>query len=190
MILCFLFLSDVDKLIEGLKELLLTGKFSDVILNVKGEKFRVHKNILSIHSPVFASMMEHDSQEHDNGTVNIDSSEPNTFTDFLHFLYYGGTQNINLENVVDLYILGDKYQVIELNKVCVIFMMNHISLETFCDIMSLAIRFHEKELSEVTTEYFLKYWTDVSKTAKWLIFLKENSSAGNDLFLKALSLKI
>lgn len=174
---------------QGIEELLVSGKFSDVILNVKGKKFRVHKNILAVHSQVFSSVMEHNNEEHANDTVNIYDSEPDIFADFLHFMYSGSTQNLNSENVVHLYTLADKYQVNDLNKACVAFMMNHISLVTFADIMALAIRYHEYNLYEAATQYFLGKSTDIAQTANWLRFLKENPAAGNDLFLKALALK-
>lgn len=174
---------------QGLKGLLQTGQFSDVTLNVKGKEFRGHKNILAAHSPVFAAMFEHETKERATGIVNIDDYNPDTFADFLHFMYSGSTLYLNSENVIDLYSVADKYQVSELTEACTRYMIKHISLETFCDVMALSQRYHDKELSEVATEYFLQNSIYIAKTDKWLTFMKENTVAANELFLKVLELK-
>lgn len=174
---------------QGLKNLLESGHHSDVTLNVKDKEFKVHKNILAAHSPVFAAMMLHDTKEKATGIVNIDDIEPEVFSEFLRFLYSGCTQNLNSENVIDLYTVADKYQVTELSHICVTYMLNHISMDTFCDIMAFSLRFQEKKVIEVATKYFLQNSTDIAKTAKWLIFMKDNLVAGNELFLKALEFK-
>lgn len=174
---------------QGLKGLLQSGQYSDVTLNVKGKEFRCHKNILAAHSPVFAAMLEHDTKEKATGVVNIDDYDPETFADFLHFMYSGSSQYLNSENVIDLYIVADKYQVTELSKASTMYMIKNMSLETFCDVMALSLRYHDKELSEVATKFFLENSIYIAKTAKWLTFMKENVVAGNDLFLKVLELK-
>lgn len=173
----------------GLQNLLESGQYSDVTLNIKGKEFKVHKIVLAAQSPVFAAMMLHDTKEKATGIVNIEDVEPEVFPEFLHFLYSGCTQDLNSENVIDLYTVADKYEVTELSHICVTYMLNHISLDTFCDIMAFSLRFQEKKLIEAATKYFLQNCTDIAKTAKWLVFMKENLVAANELFLKAFEFK-
>lgn len=105
---------------QGLNGLLQSGQYSDVTLNVREREFRCHKNILAAHSPVFAAMLEHDTKEKATGVVNIDDYDPDIFADFLHFMYSGSSQYLNSENVIDLYVVADKYQVTELSKACTV----------------------------------------------------------------------
>ena len=169
-----------------LTELLRSGHYSDLVLNVKGKEFNVHSKILSAYSPVFAAMVAH--EEKIPATVNIDDCEPELFSDFLHFMY-SGNLNLNSENVADLYVMANKYQVNEFSKACVMYMKMYISVETFCDVMTLSLRHHEEELIEVATDYFVHNSIAIAKTAKWLNFMKVNLVTGNELFLKALELK-
>ena len=134
-------------------------------------------------------MMEHDTKEKDTGIIKIEDAEPGIIADFLQILYSGSIQNLNSENVVDLYIVADKYQVSELNRACRSYMIHNISLDTFCDVMVTSLRYHDKELLERATKFFLQNSLDIVKTAKWLTFMRENLVAGNELILKAFELQ-
>lgn len=174
---------------EGLKGLLQSGQHSDIIVNVKDKEFNVHKTVLAAHSPVFAAMMQHNTKEKTTGIIDIEDVEPGIFADVFQFLYSCNAQILNSENVNDLYIVADKYQVSELTKACQLYLIRHISLETFCDVMTLSLRYNDKQLLEVATKYFLKNCAEIVKTAKWLTFMRENLTAGNELIVKAFEIK-
>lgn len=173
---------------KGLEELLHSGKHSDVTLTVQDKEFNAHRVILGIRSPVFSAMMEHETKEKATGVVNIPDCNPDPFIDFLHFLYTGSTKKLNADNVLDLYTIADKYQVPELCKICVNYMKRSITLQNFCDILTLSLRHHERELTDVATKFFLKNSTEIAVTVNWSLFVKENPVVANELFLKALNL--
>lgn len=178
----------VSELLKGLEELLQSGKHSDVTLIVQDKEFNAHRAILGIRSPVFSAMMEHETKEKATGVVNIPDCDPNSFCDFLHFLYTGNTKKLNADNVFDLYTIADKYQVPELCKICVNYMKSSITLQNFCDVLTLSLRHHERELIHLATQFFLKNSTEIAVTVKWSLFMKANPVAANELFLKALNL--
>lgn len=90
-------------------ELLLSGKNSDFTINVKHIKFNCHTLILAARSPVFSTMMEHEMKEKRSGDMFIPDTDPAIFQDFLLYLYTGKKEHLNLENIMELYKLGDKY---------------------------------------------------------------------------------
>lgn len=170
---------------EGLQGLLLTGKHSDVTLNVRNTEFNVHKNILSIWSPVLSEMLENKTKENASSVVNIDGFDPDIFSNFLHFLYTGNTRKLNGENILKLYAIADEYKVHELSKICVNYMKDNITLQNFCDTLTFSQRYNERELVNVATQFFLKHSTEITVTDNWELFLKNCPDKANELLLKA-----
>lgn len=175
---------------EGLQELLFTGKHSDVTINVRSKEFNVHKNILSIWSPVLSKMLETETKENASTVVNIDNFDPDIFSDFLHFLYAGNTRKLNKENIFKLYIIADEYKVHELSKICVNYMKDNITLQNFCDTVTFSLRYNERELMKVATDFFVKHSTEITVADNWELFLKNSPDKANELLLKVPKLSL
>ena len=90
------------------KSLLSSGKFSDFTIVVGKTKIKVHKNILSAHSPVFKAMLSyHTTKEAQEKKVIITDVSIDAMKDFLQFIYTGEKpQNDNLS--LELLTLADK----------------------------------------------------------------------------------
>lgn len=173
---------------QNLREILLNGNVSDIILKVEGQEFKAHKCILAARSPVFLAMMVHETKEKNTGVVDIEDVYPETLSDFLSYLYTGSTGSVTSQNVVKLYTAADKYQVYELKKVCIDYMLKNICIDNFCDILTLALRHVEKDLTDACTQFFIKNSLSIVLTSKWQIFLGENPVAGNELYIKQLQM--
>ena len=65
---------------------------SDVILVVEGEKFHVHRVILSMSSPVFKAMFKTQFKEATENEILLPEKKANEFLDFLKKVY--GSQYI------------------------------------------------------------------------------------------------
>lgn len=172
-----------ETLIHDLNELRISENNSDVTIKVKTEEFRVHRNILGARTPVFTSMFQHDMSEKNTGIVTLDDCEPHVFKEFLKYVY---TSEIDcqLKNACGLYEMADKYQMNELKAECLKYLMNNFSVDTFCDVISIALLHSEEELLKLATFYFCKNTRAILLTVQWQKFLKENPMYANELFLK------
>ena len=93
---------------KDLHNLLLDGRFSDVVLVVGGKEFKAHKNILAARSPVFAAMFDNEWKEsQQNSRVEINEMDPEVFGDLILFLYTDQILSLD-RHVSELLIAADK----------------------------------------------------------------------------------
>lgn len=177
-------LSDKSKILQDFKSLFLKQENCDVVLRVKGQEFPAHKAILIARSPVFASMFRYDMKEKQTGIVDIEDCDPSSFSDFLCFLYCEEVNNLSEENVYSLFTAADKYGVPDLKEKCTEFMKEYLSIDTFCEIITLALQHSETELINFANDFFVKNAPKIVRTVKWQSFLIENPVQSNELFIK------
>lgn len=175
-----------NKLLFDLKDLFLNKEDCDVVLKVKGEEFLAHKNILKARSSVFKSTFCTDMKEKATGVVEIEDCDPSCFSNFLCFLYCGDEEMISKENVFSLFTVSDKYDVQDLREKCLTLMKENLSVDTFCDTITLALRHSETDLIKLSSKFFTKKAPKIIVTAKWQVFSAENPTKSNELFVKLL----
>lgn len=114
-----------EELCKGFSELWMSGRLPDFVINAKDSKsFKVHKNVLAINSSVLGRMLESDVEETRTGTMHIPDFQASTVEHFLCFLYTGRIPDIT--NVMDLYVMADKYAVENLKAISRENIMNNI----------------------------------------------------------------
>ena len=87
---------------------MLSNALTDIIIIVKTEEFKVHKTVLSAHSPVFMKMFLSDMKEATDNKVEIKDVEPSTFEKFLEFIYCEDVPEDLSYYAMDLFVLADK----------------------------------------------------------------------------------
>lgn len=177
----FISFTGTPKVETDFKEMLLSGKNSDVTIQVKRKKFKCHRCILSARSPVFSAMMEHDMKEKASGVVTIKDAEPTAFQEFLLYLYTGNKDHLNWKNLADLYKLGDKYNVEDLKSLCVKHIKKNITVVNFYEFFLLSQQCNDSELKDITVEFFLEFSKDIVGSDNWITFLSENLAECNVL---------
>lgn len=173
-------------MVQDFKDLFLKREDCDVILKVQGQDFPAHRNILRARSPVFASTFRNDMRERATGIVDIEDCDPFSFSDFLCFLYCGNTENLTTDNVFSLFTVADKYDVKDLRSECLEFLKDNLSVDNFCEIVTLAFQHLERELIELTADFFAKNLQEIIVTVKWQSFVVENPIQGNEIMIKSL----
>lgn len=126
-------------------------------------------------------------KEKTTGIIDIEDCEPSSFSDFLYFLYCGDVKIISADNVFNLFIAADKYDVQDLRTKCMEYMNRNLSVDTFCDAITMALWHSETELVKLATDFFIKNAEQIIVTAKWQTFVAENPTQSNELFIKALA---
>lgn len=178
----------LDKMLDDFQKLLYNEDDTDVIIKVvevfKQCEFKAHRCILNARVPVFAALFKQNMSEKDTGIVSITDCAPNIFEEFLHYVYTGSVKMFCRENVFDLYKLSDKYQVEELKEKCSAYLKEILSVDTFCDIITLSLKHNERELLRLATELFCTQMKEIILTVKWQNFISENPSYVNELLIK------
>ncbi|KAM7444959.1 hypothetical protein ABFA07_006492 [Porites harrisoni] len=82
---------------------------SDLVLAVEDERFHVHRQILSLHSPVFKAMLSSKFKEGTATEISLPGKKANEVLDFLKVLYLKETEGITLDKMGHLLKLSDEY---------------------------------------------------------------------------------
>jgi len=106
-----------------LGDLLASGDGADVTLEVGGESFRAHKNVLAARSPVFkAEFFGGQHREKVAASVSIHGIEPRVFSAMLHFIYTDSLPDIDdgdrTAMAQHLLVAADRYGIVRLKSIC------------------------------------------------------------------------
>lgn len=131
---------------EQYEKLFNNVKFSDFTLVTRDNaEIPVHKNILSIRSPVFETMMETSMRESQSGKATIDDIGSHALMEFLRFVYCGRVENID-EVAVELLYAATKYDIAGLKPLCVHSLMRNICVSNVIEVFMMADLHEEVEL--------------------------------------------
>lgn len=153
----------------------------DTIIHVKDREFQVHKVVLMARSRVFAAMFQHDTSEKQTGIITISDCDPDSFHEFLEYLYCGKLEELSCESALHLYETSEKYNVLELKIFCVELLLENMTVRTFCDTATLAEKYDDIKLVSGVQDYFNAYPTEVVGTTEWDQLTKNNSPLSNKL---------
>lgn len=125
-----------EQFFTGFSHLWSSGDFSDFTIVVDdSKKFRVHKAVLSVHSPVFTAMFLNDMQEQSTGIGKIPDFSAESVEHFLAFMYTGQLKDES--QVMDIFALAALYNVSKLKSMCEIIIESNVDLFNVYEIMTL-----------------------------------------------------
>lgn len=98
----------------------LNPNFGDTSININGKTLHVHKDILSVHSPVFAAMFNQEWRESSIHVVTVEDFKFQTILAMVAYIYSSGGGNVCQEEAdpVELLQAADKYQLNHLKGKC------------------------------------------------------------------------
>lgn len=125
----------------------LDEKTADVyfICGRKQERVAAHKSVLSKASDAFDRMFYGPMAEEND--VKLPETTPDAFKDFLQFCYLDEV-NLNLEHIVEVMDLTNKYCMPECLAVCGAFWAKHLTFDDICWAYHWAIFYQEREFIE------------------------------------------
>ncbi|KYN32485.1 RCC1 and BTB domain-containing protein 1 [Trachymyrmex septentrionalis] len=106
-------------LLDDLREAFDDCCTSDLTIQVKGQSIYVHKSILKMRSLYFKNMFEFNESENRKRIIKYDDHSYQAYKDFFQFLYTGCVFFENINNMIELLILADKYCESNLEKKCI-----------------------------------------------------------------------
>ncbi|XP_065696073.1 ankyrin repeat and BTB/POZ domain-containing protein 2 [Patagioenas fasciata] len=140
-------------------------EMSDVTFLVEGKLFYAHKVLLVTASNRFKTLMtnktEHDS--HGSKTVEISDMKYNIFKMLMQYLYYGGTESMEIPttDILELLSAASLFQLDGLQRHCEILCAQTISLENSVHIYKYAKIHNAPELASFCEGFFLKHMSSL-----------------------------
>lgn len=139
-------------LLGGLCELLENDKFVDCILKIKDQDFPCHKLVLAASSPYFKAMFLSDLEESKIREVVLKDVDPDIMKMILRYLY---TCDINLteQNVQDIFMAANVYQIPSIFSVCVSYLEHKMVLSNCLAIFRLGLLLECPRLAAKARDY-------------------------------------
>ncbi|XP_051984842.1 kelch-like protein 40a [Xyrauchen texanus] len=123
---------------DGLSDLLETNKFVDCVLKIKDREFPCHRLVLAASSPYFKAMFLSDLEESKKREIFLKDIEPGVMGMILRYIY---TSDINLteQNVQDIFMAANMYQIPSIFSVCVSYLQQKLVLSNCLAIFRLGL---------------------------------------------------
>lgn len=166
---------------------MLSGNDSDLTVRLKEKEFKLHKNILRIRSPAFATKVIQQMEENMLDVIYITDYEDAVFSMFLEYVYTGTVKDLSQQNICQLYEMAKDYEVAELKKDCLKCIRDTLSIDTFFDVIKVAEKYDEKELISLTSNFCSNNLKDLVQSSHWLLFMQENAKKAYELLSTALN---
>lgn len=123
---------------DGLCDLLENDKFVDCVLKIQDKEFPCHRLVLAASSPFFKAMFLSELEESKNREIVLKDVEPSVMGMILRYLY---TSDINLteQNVQDIFMVANMYQIPSIFSVCVSYLQEKMVLGNCLAIFRLGL---------------------------------------------------
>ncbi|XP_044575299.1 speckle-type POZ protein B-like [Cotesia glomerata] len=155
----------------------------DITIIVGNTRFKAHKLILSVRSPVLAAAFTHDMIEKKSNEVSIPDIDPEIFEKVLRYIYTG---QVSDQEVVAARLLeaADKYQLLSLKKLCEEALMRSSNRGNIVEIVALADRHSAQNLKDYAIKCIIADATNVMKTPEFGELERTNPSLALELLRK------
>lgn len=131
---------------EDFLKLLEAGNNSDVTFFVDGEKIKAHKTVLLARSAYFTTMFNSDMRETASGEIEVPDVDPDAFRGLLEYLY-GGVRPKSMDKIaMNLFVIADKYGLMNLRDICESSIISNLGAGTVVDALVLADKYDREEL--------------------------------------------
>ena len=125
-----------NKVLEYVNESRKKGFHTDVCIKAGEKSFQAHRLILSCCSGYFRTVFLTDTKEKYGNTVEIEEVDATSLELLIYFIYTGKL-DINQKNVFELLPASDYLQIDEAQQLCLHFLSNSISIETWFKILKM-----------------------------------------------------
>ncbi|XP_023923175.1 BTB/POZ domain-containing protein At2g30600 [Quercus suber] len=171
--------------IQKLRQLLITGKYSDVNIYIEGHGLvaQAHKVILSLWSVPFAKMFTNGMSETMSSEVSLRDVSPEAFRAMLEFMYSG---ELDMEATVvagalllQILFLADQFGVTLLHQECCKTLLECLSEDSVCSILQVVASVPSCKLIEETCERKVAMHFDYCTTASIDFVLLDETTFSN-----------
>ncbi|XP_042907725.2 protein maternal effect lethal 26 isoform X1 [Parasteatoda tepidariorum] len=165
-----------------LKQVLDENVYSDIVLNVDGDKIKAHKLIVQARSPVFHKMFTHETA---GNLIAISDIGSETMKRLLNFIYSGTTDEYGFEELLELYYAADKYEVISLRDCCKAKLLNLLQVDNACVLFVFANRHSDEAFKNEVAQFICANFKSVVKTESFDELSKDDMKFLTRLYVNA-----
>ncbi|CAG9797118.1 unnamed protein product [Chironomus riparius] len=141
--------------------------FSDFqVITSDGKEIYVHRNILSIRSPVFEAMITSAMKEGTEKKVLIDDIDGRTLMELIRFVYSGKVYEID-SIAPELIYAANKYDLQDLKPLCVESLALNINIDNALETFVLADLHQEKYLKKFSMDFIKFKYPDIKEQQAW-----------------------
>ncbi|XP_043910870.1 kelch-like protein 10 [Protopterus annectens] len=146
-------------------ELRLDGKLCDVILKVKGKRFKAHKNILCSCSTYFRNLFTRGGSKTEKSVYNIVGVSPDLMNMVIEYAY---TRNISItaDNVDQLWTTAYHFGVLGIVRACSKFLISQLCPENCIKLYTLADSYDCNELKCKAYNFILRNFEEMVEVSK------------------------
>ncbi|XP_068801547.1 ankyrin repeat and BTB/POZ domain-containing protein 2 isoform X3 [Struthio camelus] len=161
-------------------------EMSDVTFLVEGKLFYAHKVLLVTASNRFKTLMTNKTEQDSQGskTVEISDMKYSIFKMLMQYLYYGGTESMEIPttDILELLSAASLFQLDGLQRHCEILCAETISMENSVNIYKYAKIHNAPELASFCEGFFLKHMSSLLEqdSFKQLIYSRNSKVQGLD----------
>ncbi|KAJ3433991.1 hypothetical protein M0812_20049 [Anaeramoeba flamelloides] len=132
---------------KGFRKWLESGDFSDVTIVLNGNKYKLHKIVLSYSSEFFSKMFTVKTKEKDLKTIVINfDDKANVFPDIVGYMYDGNI-NITLETAVPILAMADQFLINDLKQIASSYVLRNLKKDHVREILLRSIEFKTEDLT-------------------------------------------
>lgn len=158
-------------------------------MEVKEKEFKAHKAILIGRSPVFAAMLQPHTLESQTGVIKILDCDPESFQQFLEYLFCGKLEDNSFYSAFHLYSTSNKYDVQNLKEQCVENLIKNLAVDNVCEIVILADKHDDKKLASATQDFFTENYSAVFLTTDWDNLMRNDYRLAKKLLIEMSKVK-
>ncbi|XP_073438382.1 kelch-like protein 10 [Dendrobates tinctorius] len=158
-------------------ELRMEGKLCDVVIKVDGVEFNAHKNILCGCSPYFRALFTNHWKNSEEKVYDISGISPEIMKLVLEYAYTW-TVPINVNNVENLFIAADYFNILGLLPLCSDFMINQLCPKNSLGIYKFTEYYYCPKLHQKAYVYILHNFENIMKTSDEFLELSPTELKG------------
>lgn len=165
---------NVKNLSDHLSALYIQQSNSDVQFCFQdGPNIGGHVCILAARSPVFAAMFKHQMMETKTSRIVIKDCTRDIFDQMLHFIYSGKLlKELNEDTAQSLYLVSDKYEINDLKKMCLEFLLQCFCMDNVLNLMVWAHIHSVEEIKETALNLAVDKGYKICQQKNWELLIK------------------
>ncbi|GFU21812.1 protein roadkill [Trichonephila clavipes] len=174
-----------QKLSQDLKSMFKNSLSADYTLKVRNEEIRVNSFILAARSSVFKKMFDYDKEQHvpcSEMITDVPLPAMKRLVEFFctHRAVEESAKDIPLQEVYDLYYAADKYEVMDLRKMCGTTLMSKASADNASQILLWADRHSDESLKSQAINFISLNFETVVDSDVWQHFKDNETKLANE----------
>lgn len=149
--------SQINSFLRNLNQYRISGTYCDLEFTIADQQFPCHRIILVSTSPYFEALLTDAFKENNLHSIVLHDIESQIFSVLLNFIYSGEIE-IDENNVHELLIAGDMFQLTEMVEFCCDYLSKGLNEQSVLETWIIANRLQCLTLEKNAEQYILEHF--------------------------------